>query len=575
MPVPLTRKQVVLLVILATAVIPYFVGLGNSSLWDANEAFYAETPREMLESGDYINPSFNFQPRFNKPVLPYWTVAVFYHVFDVSERTERLPIAMGALVLVATAFGLGRLLGSLNAGLLAAIVLATAPSFLMFARRIIIDVHVSMFAGLTLLCFALAEASPDRRRRYLVLMYLSIGLGTLTKGPIAILLPGLVFLIHLTLERRLADVRRMMLPTGVLIVAVVVLPWYVLVYQQHGWVYIESFVVGENLVRYTQTVGAQSRGPFFYLPVMLGFVFPWSLFLPFALWAAARRTLVGRRLGTDEPGWSVQRDREGDTEAGSQRTVRVLVLWVVAFVLFFSLSSTKQDLYILPIVPAAAALIGGLLARGLDSAFPETDRRLEWITLATGLALLLVGAAFVGLLVVAATPPLGGLPTASAVIVFAGLAATGLAVKKRLFAAIATLSVSFAVVSWCFVLVTLPDFERYKPVRPLVDMIESRASTDAVIGYYKFALPSMVFYLQRPVLELFDPGQVSEAFASNTDVYFLMTEADYLAIRGALPVRTYVVDRRPLLDVKLMNFLDGTALQQVLLVSNRSQSRSR
>ena len=272
MSVPLTPRQGVLLVILATVIIPYFVGLGHSSLWDANEAFYAETPREMLESGDYINPSFNFQPRFNKPVLPYWIVTAFYHVFDVSERTERLPIALGALVLVATAFGLGRLLGSLEAGLLAAIVLATAPQFLMVARRIIIDVHVAMFAGLTLLFFALADASPDRKRRYLVLMYLSAGLGTLTKGPVAVVVPGLVFLTYLTLERRLADVRRMMVPAGVIIVAVVVLPWYVLVYQQHGWVPITSFVVGENLLRYTQTVGGGGRGPFFYLPVMLGFL---------------------------------------------------------------------------------------------------------------------------------------------------------------------------------------------------------------------------------------------------------------------------------------------------------------
>ena len=87
MSVPLTRRQILLLVVLATATIPYFVGLGDSSLWDANEAFYAETPREMLESGDYVNPRVNFQPRFHTPVLPYWRVAGFYHGFAVSERT--------------------------------------------------------------------------------------------------------------------------------------------------------------------------------------------------------------------------------------------------------------------------------------------------------------------------------------------------------------------------------------------------------------------------------------------------------------------------------------------------------
>ena len=116
---------------------------------------------------------------------------------------------------------------------------------------------------------------------------------------------------------------------------------------------------------------------------------------------------------------------------------------------------------------------------------------------------------------------------------------------------------------------TLPDFERYKTVRPLVRAIESRASSTAVTGYYRVAFPSMVFYLQRPVLELVDPRQLSEAFSSSTDVYLLMTETDYRAIRETLPVPTYVVDRHPLFDVTLRNVLAGTALPQVLLVSNR------
>ena len=568
MSLQLTRRQIVLLVVLAAATIPYVVGLGDSSLWDANEAFYAETPREMLESGDYINPSFNFQPRFNKPVLPYWVVAVFYHGFDVSERTERVPIALGALVLVATAFGLGRLIGSLDAGLLAAIVIATSPQFLMLARRIIIDVHLAMFAGLTLWFFALADAYPDRKRRYLILMYLSAALGTLTKGPVAVVVPGLVFLGYLMWERRLVDVRRMMVPAGVVIGAVVVLPWYVLLYQQHGWVHIESFVMGENLLRYVQTVGGASRGPLFYVPVMLGLLFPWSLFLPFALWPFRRQAPPGRKLDADELAQHQDPDRPGHTGAGSHRVVRLLVLWVVVFVLFFSLSSSKQDLYILPITPAAAALVGGLLARGLDRPCPES-RRLRWILIATGLVLFLVGTALLGLFVAPGRYPLDGVATSSVVTVLAGLLVVVLAVKQRPFAAVTVLSLNLAVVSWCIVVAILPDFERYKPVRPLVRAIESRASTAAVIGYYKAAFPSMVFYVRRPVLELVDQRQLSEAFSSSTDVYFLMTETDYRAVRETLPVRTYVVDRRPWFEVTMPSVLAGATLPEVLLVSNR------
>src|SRR5690349_15820454 len=96
--------------LLLAASIPYFVNLGASSIWDANEAFYAQTPREMIAAHDYVTPSFNFQLRMNKPVLSYWEVAAAYRMFGISERSERLPIAVGGIVVIATAFGLARLM---------------------------------------------------------------------------------------------------------------------------------------------------------------------------------------------------------------------------------------------------------------------------------------------------------------------------------------------------------------------------------------------------------------------------------------------------------------------------------
>ena len=93
----LRSRQALLAVLLGAAIIPYFLNLGVSSIWDANEAFYAQTPREMIEAGDYVTPSFNFQLRMNKPVLSYWNVAASYHLFGISEWSERLPIAIGAL----------------------------------------------------------------------------------------------------------------------------------------------------------------------------------------------------------------------------------------------------------------------------------------------------------------------------------------------------------------------------------------------------------------------------------------------------------------------------------------------
>src|SRR5262245_3186679 len=253
-------RQTVLVALLVAAVVPYFVNLGASSIWDANEAFYAQTPREMIAANDYVNPSFNFQLRYNKPVLSYWEVAAAYRVFGVSEWSERIPIAIGGTVLVAMAFGLGYLIKGTQAGLIAAIVLATSPRVMLLARRIIIDIDIAMFTGLVLLFFALSEVRPQRRTAYLVLMYIAAGLGVLTKGPVAVFLPALVFLIYLASFKRLTDIRGMMLPVGAVIGAVVVLPWYVMVYRQHGLEYIASFLFGENLGRFAETVGEQSRG---------------------------------------------------------------------------------------------------------------------------------------------------------------------------------------------------------------------------------------------------------------------------------------------------------------------------
>ena len=205
-----------------------------SSIWDANEAFYAQTPREMIEAGDYVTPSFNFQLRMNKPVLSYWHVAASYHLFGVSEWSERLPIAIGAVAIIATAFGLGRLLGGTFAGLLAAVVLATSPRLVLLARRIIIDVHITMWTGLVLLCFALAETRPQRRRLYLCLMYVAAGFGVLTKGPVAVFLPAVVFFIYLASQKRLGDLRHMMLPTGAIISLAIVVPWYYFLYGNMG-----------------------------------------------------------------------------------------------------------------------------------------------------------------------------------------------------------------------------------------------------------------------------------------------------------------------------------------------------
>jgi len=535
-------RHILLTALLLAAAIPFLVNLGVSSIWDANEAFYAQTPREMIDAGDYVTPSFNFQLRMNKPVLSYWHVAASYRLFGISEWSERLPIALGGLAIVATAFGLGRLLGGTTAGLLSALVLATSPRLLLLARRIIIDVHITMWTGLVLLCFALAETRPRQRRVYLALMYAAAGFGVLTKGPVAVFIPAVVFFLYLASQKRLRDLRHMMLPAGALISLSIVVPWYYFLYREHGWEYIGAFIFGENLGRFAEAVGEQSRGVLFYLPVMLADLFPWSLLIPVAIW------------------WAVH-------ERFQDRVARLLVIWIAAIVVFFSMSGTKEDLYILPIVTAEAALIGAMLASAIDGA--PVSRPATWFTGASAVLLLLAGTALFWLFAISHRYSLSGASFVGATAMVGGVVALAMALRRQLFAATSALTSAVAIISWCVVLCTLPDFERYKPVRPFADVIRSRASVGAVVGSYKFSLPSMVFYLNRPVMEVVLPDHLRAVFYASSDIYFVMQESEYERVKDRLPVQTYVLGRRQMFDLKPRNFLEGSELPQFVLVSNR------
>lgn len=534
--------------VLLLSAAPYFVGLGSSSLWDSNEAFYAETPREMLESGDWLNPSFNYQPRFNKPPLCYWVVASFYTLFGVSETAERIPIAIAAIVLITTAFFLGRASHSTEAGLIAALALAANPRFFMFSRRIIIDMFLAMFMALALLFFVFAERARAENRQkqarsWLILMYATIGLGVLTKGPVAMLLPGLAFLLYLALTRSLETVKHLMAPVGVLIIAVIVVPWYGAVYAEHGWKYIEAFILSDNLSRYTQPTWGPRRGPFFYIPVLVGDLFPWSIFLVGSLAA-----LLARR-----------RQREN-------RAMLLPISWMVVIVLFFSLSRSKEDLYILPSYPAAAVLIGGWLAR----AYNERARR--GAAVLAGVLLSALGA----LIIYAGSNPatrygIGGTEVIGGALIAGGLLAGLASPRGGALLAVAAIAAAIAAMNWTLAVKTLSSYERYKPVRQFCEELRKTAGDGALVGYYRLAAPSMVFYLKRPVFEYYEPEQLARALSSGSEVYCLMSAEDYTALKERLPAPTRILASHPVLRVKLRDLLTGAEPSEVVLISNRME----
>ena len=440
----------------------------------------------------------------------------------------------------------------------AAVGLAISPRHLMFSRRIFIDIYISMFMALTLLFFALAERYPERRRLFLLLMYASVGLGVLTKGPVAAELPALVFGIYLLVHRELKRITEMMIPIGLVIVLAIVVPWYAALYQRYGWTYITSFIVGENIARYTEGLGVeQRRGLSFYLPVVFSDSFPWSLCLFGAagLWLADWRTL--RRSGTasNDPGFRIR---------------TLLWLWILVIVIFFTFSAAKQDLYIFPIVPAVAALAGLVIARRDAGVSAPRPRTLSATAAVIGLLLAVAGAGtFYIFETLGKVYALHGAAFVGGAAAVGGTLALGFALFNRARLALVMVLVSLVTLNWVFVIVVLPSFERYKPVPPLTAAIQSRFADGDVVAHYNVALPSMVYYLGRHIEILFEREKFLTLLKGDKRVFAVLSAGDYEEIARDAGIPTCVLDRRPTVNIKLKAVLARDPLPEVLLITNR------
>ena len=484
-----------------------------------------------------------------------------YQAFGVSIAVQRFGIAIGAVLIIGCAFCLGWLLESRPAALdapgrkaglyrgglyrpgitalIAAVGLAADPRFVMFSRRIFIDIWITAFMALTLTLFALSERFPQRRRALLVLMYVSVGLGVLTKGPIAVLLPALVFVLYLVLHRELRRLPDMMIPAGTLIVLAIVLPWYVALYQRQGWAPIASFFIGENIGRYTTGIGfPTARGLGFYFPVVFSDGFPLSLFLIPA-------------------GVILWRERD--------RLQILLWIWIVVIVAFFSLSHDKQDLYILPIVPAVAALGAGAIGRRV-----EIPRAAQWTTGILGLVLAVSGAAVAYVsIALRSTYTSGAVPLVGLVALAGGVLAGLLALRRGVFPAVVTALITLLVGNWLLVVRILSDLEQQKPVPALSAFLRERITPQDVISTYNVALPSLVYYLHRRVNVHYAAEPFIADASKETTMFGILLEADYAVLHDRIRTSTCILQRVPAFEVKLKQVLTGAPARNLVLITNR------
>jgi len=514
-----------LLALAALCGLAYGQQLGSLGLMDKTEGLFVEIPREMLTTGDWITPRWNGELFFDYPVWGYWMVALSFRMFGVSEWAARLPVALAAsatvfalfatLMLVAPAKELPHL--RVGRALLGSTVLALSPGWLGWGRSSVTDMFLASGISLALLGFVLAHSAREERPWQRPLGYVALavfcGIAVLAKGPVGLLLPGLVMLVFWVLNGTVLEQLRSTpwIPLVLLFLGVAA-PWYGMATAANGSEFLGRFLGFSNLERFTTVIYDHPGPPWFYLPWVLILLFPWSLFLP----VACVRLRVWR-LGV----WR--------HSSPANDLPLIGLLWLVVMVAFFSAAATKLPGYILPALPGGALLVALLFAplTPAQASLAGGMRLTGWIN-ALVLGLMALAAvlaprwieqdpaypAFADALRSSGLPWLLGLPLLFGAVCLVVVLLRGAPAWRWLW--LPNAAWLAAVLSLVLpVLVPLVDRERQLPIRALARLAADQGQPQEpllVVGYKRY---SVVFYSGRPVLFVSSPQEALEALRTS------------------------------------------------------------
>lgn len=325
--------------VLATAAAVLLPSLGAAPLERA-EIYFMDGARAMVETGDWLVPRYEGEPFFDKPALTYWLMAAAFQAGGFQLAAGRIVSAAAALGSILATAWLGRLLLGRRASAYGALALATTLLVSSFGRVAMSDMLLTLWCTLAVALGVSASRDGATTGRMAALGAV-LGLGFLTKGPIAIVFAGfgLALLMGRGVEgRRLRPGRRGTAAAAIVFV-IVGLGWFAVVALRLGPGPLEHFFFRENLDRFAGETYDAERSPLFYVWTYLAAGLPWSLLFPIAAVRGARRGAF-------------------------------LLLWMALMAVPLSLSRGKIDYYLLPLLPAASLVIG----RHLASPWDRVDR---------------------------------------------------------------------------------------------------------------------------------------------------------------------------------------------------------
>jgi len=505
LPVPRERLWLAL-PLLGTALLSFW-SLGSLPLVDVDEPVYGQVGKEMAHTGlsGWLTPHYGGLPWFDKPPLFYWLTALSMRLFGVSEFAARLPSALLAVALVAVAYALARRAypQTPQAALWAGSALATSVQFFLLARAAVTDMTLALM--LTSALLALYGWTQTDRGRWIALAGVMTGLAALTKGPVALVLIGVQTIAYLCLTQQ---ARRLLSPAlwgGFALCLLVGLPWFLAMIHLHGRLFIDGFLEANNVTRYLQAEHRETSPFWFFLPVLLGGFFPWSLALPGALILAWRK------------GQEAWRARLADNPA------LFLGLWVALVFVFFSASQSKLITYIFPLYPAAAVLVGYWLAKQ-----PETLARFNPLWVYAALILILTTAVDVAGKKFGVSKETTWLW--SMVSIFAAVqAVTNRRLPDAWFLP-GCATTLFLLIAWCSP--TWKTREADVSERKMAAVAMQTTPPDRVIHALGFKHPSLRYYSTWPVVYTDDHAAAAQDMKQHPGIVYAMRASDEDELRG-------------------------------------------
>jgi 4-amino-4-deoxy-L-arabinose transferase-like glycosyltransferase len=485
-----TRARTDVLLLVAFCGFLFLYGLGAFGLLGADEPRYAQVAREMLDRHDWITPTLQGKPWLEKPVLYYWQAMVAYSVAGVTDQAARLPAALDAALMIAAIYFFLRRFrpGSESDG---ALIAAGCAAIIGFARGASTDMPLASMLAIALLgWYAWYES---RKRPFLLIFYAFLALATLAKGPVAIFFAGVILLLFLAMKGDWKSILESLWIPGIALFLVVALPWYVLV-QLRNPEFFRVFILEHNLGRFGQDLYHHRQPFWFYLPVLLLALMPWTLWLILAV--AERLRLL----------WSERRESFATLEDSWQF---FLLIWMLVPVLFFSASQSKLPGYILPSIPAAALLVTEYLRT-----LPTRNEKLSpWlIGIHTVLCGLLVFAAIAApdiQLHYRLTAGLGTFIAAgTSVLVMMAIAVALYRSGGRMLRSVTLLSIVIAVAA--LLKLAAPAVDASQSARPVAQIIQSFSHEAVPVALFHASRQleyGLEFYLNRP-MERYEIGQV-------------------------------------------------------------------